>query len=142
MLQLPKRPKWIALLILGLLLMVATIPAAVWLTHTTTAQLENTRRRCQDMSGKVHQVIIKDSRVQPQHTLAKRCDRLKITNLDSYARLIALGPHDHHVSYDGISERLLQPGQSLNLKLGSVASLGFHDHQNEAVHGDFTVSYN
>lgn len=90
-------------------------------------------------TGVVHRVIAKNGAFVPQHTDAKFCDVLTITNLDQQQRLVAFGPHENHVAYDGVSERLLAQGQSLTLTLIQSGSFLFHDHLDDSVVGSFTV---
>jgi len=85
-------------------------------------------------------VTILNNRVVPQHTSVHRCDVLTITNDDDRDRLLAFGPHDHHISYDGVSERLIGTGHSVTITLVKTGTYPFHDHQDaDHVHGDFTV---
>jgi len=95
--------------------------------------------RCNGSHG-THKVVILGNQVIPQHTEAKVCDKLVITNEDSAERLMAFGPHDHHISYDGVTERLLTQDQSLNVTLIQIGTFTFHDHADEQVIGSFTVS--
>jgi hypothetical protein len=130
----------IVLIILGsLVLMGATIPLAIWVTHTQTAQLANARARCQVGRHSAHYVVFQNNNVMPDHTVARLCDTLTITNQDNRLRLIAFGPHEHHISYDGISEKLLSQNQSLTVTLVKAGSFTFHDHIDDALHGSFTV---
>ena len=120
--------------------MLATIPLGIWVTHTATAMTGNTKARCESVAQPVHTVIVKNGIVSPAHTVAKQCDTLTIINEDDRIRLMAFGPHDNHISYDGISERALGPGQSLTVKLIRVGTFPFHDHEDSNVAGAFTVS--
>jgi len=140
MLRLEKRGKFIAWTVVAIALMVATVPLAIWVTHTQSAQLENTQRRCDGKQQTMHTVAIKNNLVSPLHTSAKQCDSLTIINRDNTLRLMAFGKHDNHISYDGVSERVLGKDQSLTVRLGSLGTYRFHDHEHDAVHGDFTVT--
>lgn len=92
-------------------------------------------------SHATYYVMIAHNTVTPRQTDAHRCDRLTITNFDSQQRLLAFGPHDHHLSYDGVSERLIAEGQSLTISLVKTGTYSFHDHlDDEHVAGSFTVS--
>lgn len=122
------------------MLMSATIPAAIWLTRTSTAQIENSRRRCEGKHQATHEMRIDENTVSPASIQAQRCDTLVITNLDTETRLIAFGQHEKHISYNGVSETLLRKGQSITLTLGHSGEYLFHDHHNEHVKGTFTVT--
>lgn len=134
--------RWKAGLIGGgfVLLMAATIPLAIWLTHTTTAQAGNEKARCSSVAQPAHTVVIRGGKVYPSHTTGLQCDTLTIVNQDNKIRLMAFGPHEHHVSYDGVSERVLGPGQSFSVKLIQVGTFYFHDHTDDIVKGSFTVN--
>jgi hypothetical protein len=135
-----KRAKWWLTAGAAVLLMAATVPVAIWVTHTQSAQLENTRQRCEGKKQIVHTVIVKGDTVSPVHTEARQCDSLTITNLDDKERLVAFGKHDSHISYDGVSERVLGRGQSLTVSLGQAGTFLFHDHAQDSVKGTFTVT--
>jgi plastocyanin len=86
-----------------------------------------------------HTVMIMDSKVTPDAISAHLCDRLTIENMDSVAREIGFGQHDHHTAYDGISEKVLNKDQSLTITLNKVGEYHFHDHLHDEVEGHFTV---
>lgn len=90
--------------------------------------------------GVSHQAVIRSDGVNPAHTYASLCDTLTILNTDNRIRLIAFGPHEHHVPYDGVTEQVLAPGQHLTIVLDQAGSFSFHDHIDDAVVGSFTVS--
>lgn len=121
-------------------LMVATVPLAIWITHTATAQEANQRARCQSTMQPVHKVFIRGDKAIPNHVTALQCDSLEFINQDKSIKLIAFGPHEHHISYDGVSEKALAPGQSFSVKLVQTGSLSFHDHISDTAQGIVTVS--
>jgi hypothetical protein len=84
-------------------------------------------------------VIIKNDKVIPANTIAKRCQTLTITNHDTDQRLIAFGLHEKHVPYDGVTEQFLATGQSLTVTLVQTGSFRFHDHIHDEVQGTFSV---
>lgn len=90
--------------------------------------------------GVQHQVLIRDGQLSAVETDARLCDTLTITNEDSRLRLIAFGPHDHHLPYDGVVEKLLDQRQSLTITLDQAGRYSFHDHLEENIVGYFTVS--
>jgi hypothetical protein len=118
------------------------IVGAIWLTHTQTAQFGNAKQRCRDVAVTVHRVTIHSKMVSPTHTEARRCDKLVITNLDTAQRLLAFGKHEDHISYDGVSERVLSQGQSLRVTLITTGTYLFHDHAEDSIKGSFTVTAN
>lgn len=85
-------------------------------------------------------VKIQNDHVQPLETNSHRCDKLTILNLDKAEREMAFGQHEHHVAYDGVTERLLNQGQSFTVTLDQKGSFVFHDHFNDDVSGSFIVN--
>ncbi len=94
---------------------------------------------CQQ-KGNTHVVLIQDNKVNPQHTDGKLCDTLTITNEDNKVRLMAFGLHEDHQPYNGVAEKELSQGQSLNVMLNEAGSFQFHDHIGDKAHGNFTVT--
>jgi hypothetical protein len=84
-------------------------------------------------------VVIEHNKVTPDHTDANRCDILRIVNKDDMLRLMAFGQHDHHVEYDGISEKPLTQDKSLIVTLNRTGEFRFHDHLHDEVTGTFSV---
>lgn len=91
-------------------------------------------------SAESHDMMIMDGKVEPDHVKAKLCDTLTITNMDSEAREIAFGPHDDHVPYDGVAEKVLNKDQSLTITLNEAGSYHWHDHLHDEVEGFFDVT--
>ncbi|MFI5271211.1 MAG: cupredoxin domain-containing protein [Candidatus Saccharimonadales bacterium] len=89
--------------------------------------------------GKTYTVTIKDSVISPKNTDAKKCDQITFLNKDNVTRNIAFGPHEHHVPYDGVTERLLDQNQSFTITLVSVGQYHFHDHFHDELTGTFSV---
>lgn len=118
---------------------VATIFGAIWVSHIESNKAASAYPPC---SGKhaVHEVVIQNNKAVPAHTDGKRCDTLVITNLDDQDRVIAFGPHEHHVAYDGISERYLNQGGTFRVTLVQPGNFRFHDHIDDVVQGTFTVT--
>lgn len=101
----------------------------------------NADASCKAGSGtyQTHTVMIMDNKVTPDAITAKLCDRLTIENMDSKAREIGFGAHDHHTPYDGVAEKVLNKDQSLTVTLNKAGEFHFHDHLQEEVAGSFTV---
>ncbi len=140
MTELSKRTRLVLIVGLALILMIGTIPLAIWVTHTTSAQVGNELARCSSTMQPIHKVIIKANIAIPNHVAALQCDSLEFINDGNRIELIAFGPHEHHVSYDGVSEHVLLPGQSFSVKLVQVGAFNFHDHSTDAAQGTFVVS--
>jgi len=90
--------------------------------------------------GTTHVVTIQNGHASPENTYGKPCDKLEIINGDKVDREMAFGPHEHHQAYDGVVERLLQPGQSLTVTMVQAGLFHFHDHIHDDSEGYFTVS--
>ncbi len=120
--------------IVGLIAIAILLPLA--LNHKpVAANVAN----CAGKPSFSHVVTIQNSVVTPSHTAAFLCDTLTITNLDDITRAIAFGPHENHVAYDGVSERIVAFGQSLKVTLVQAGNFRFHDHIHDEVQGTFTV---
>lgn len=87
-----------------------------------------------------HSFMIMNGKSEPASVAGKLCDSLTITNMDSVAREVAFGPHDNHVAYDGVAERVLNAGQSFTVTLNQTGTFHWHDHLHEEVQGYFTVT--
>lgn len=85
-------------------------------------------------------MVIKGAEVSPDTIHGKRCDLLTIVNKDDLAREVAFGPHEDHVPYDGVAERVLNQDQSLTITLNQTGSFRWHDHLHDTVQGYFIVS--
>ncbi len=120
-------------------LMAATIFGAIWISHIESDKAASAFPKCVGRHA-VHEVNIENNKMVPQHTDAKRCDTLVITNLDDTQRVIAFGLHEHHVAYDGVSERYLSYKGTFDVTLVQPGNFLFHDHDNADVKGTFTVS--
>ena len=90
--------------------------------------------------GKNHTVTLQDNKMLPKHTDAHLCDTLTILNKDPRGRLMAFGVHSRHIHYDGISEKQLGQGQSFSVTLGQTGTYKIHDHLEDEVQGNFTVT--
>lgn len=136
-----KRLRFIGLA-LGSLLLAVGIGIGIY--HLANGYLSNAaRKQSQQCSGTydTHFVEIQHNKVVPSHTQAQRCDHLTIINRDPFAHLMAFGEPEHHISYDGVSERLLNQGQSMTVTLIKTGTYDFHDHlDDERVVGSFNVS--
>lgn len=91
-------------------------------------------------AGTMRVATIKDNAVQPARISGKRCDTLKIVNLDKVTREIGFGSHEHHTPYDGVAERLLSQGDSFTVTLNQTGEYHFHDHFHDEVAATFVVS--
>lgn len=89
--------------------------------------------------GAEHPVVISGDTVRPVRITAEVCDTLTILNQDNKVREMAFGVHDKHITYDGVTVKMLAKDQSFTVALDQRGSYLFHDHRQEAVGGEFTV---
>src|SRR5581483_12154825 len=75
-----KKITLISVTAIALLLMAATVPLAIWVTHWQTAQVANARDRCQGGQQAAYTVRFQPSSVSPGHTDGHLCDRLTFIN--------------------------------------------------------------
>lgn len=103
-------------------------------------QMPPANQSCSSTHLASHKVIIKNDQAEPSTTKASLCDTLNITNLDDSERLIAFGPHEDHVAYNGVSARLLSKDQSFTITLNKAGTYRFHDHIHDNAVGYFIVA--
>jgi len=95
---------------------------------------------CNKPNAQSHQVMIMDGKVDTPKINAKLCDSITFTNMDNITREIAFGPHEDHVPYDRVAEKVLTEGQSFTITLNQAGSFHWHDHTHDEVEGYFTVT--
>jgi len=94
---------------------------------------------CQELKNN-HLISITGGIVNPVHTDASLCDTLTFVNFDAVAREMAFGPHPEHLVYGGITEVAVRKNNSKTFTLNQLGTHKFHDHDDENVAGDFTVT--
>ncbi|HET9174355.1 MAG TPA: hypothetical protein VFN56_03675 [Candidatus Saccharimonadales bacterium] len=137
-----KRSSWF---VLGFVFFLAATSVAVYYAgigffnrYTRSVDTQPAAIQCLH-KGMSHIVVFEHNAVHPTHTVAQLCDTLTITNLDNTLRLIAFGPHEHHEQYDGVTEQVLDKGNSLTVTLNQAGNYTFHDHLNDSLVGSFSV---
>ena len=123
-------------MLVGVLMVGGVITTAVVLSQRA---LEANAGPCGNRQGAHLQATIRDDKVMPATIHASLCDQLTITNNDKRTREVAFGQHEHHEAYDGITEKILNKGQSMTVLLNQVGSFRFHDHEDDTVQAFFTV---
>ncbi len=116
----------------------------LYISLTNSQSSSSSTRLNSGCKGKYKSYIvdINNDKVIPRTITAIKCDTLTFTNQDNKVRLIAFGPHENHVSYDGITERAIGLNQSFTITLINPGTYIFHDHLNENVKGSFIVKNN
>lgn len=135
-----KRAKIAILGVVALLIMVAIASVVVLLASKAlgTPAHHNETVTCTGTDTD-YIVTIQNSQLSINDIHAHRCDKLTVINEDKTLRLMAFGQHDHHQSYDGVTEKVLAQGQSFSVVLDQTGSFTFHDHLHDEVQGTFTV---
>ena len=86
-----------------------------------------------------HTIVVKDDRADPVRLEMNRCDTLTVTNLDDVSREMAFGVHEKHLAYDGITEKVLNKGESFTVTLVQTGDFKVHDHEHDEVGATFLV---
>lgn len=89
--------------------------------------------------GKTYQIIIRNDQASNTDLQARICDQLAFKNDDHTTREIAFGSHEHHVPYDGVTDRILNQGESFTITLNAAGTYHWHDHLHDEITGTFTV---
>jgi hypothetical protein len=134
------KPKSVIIVIIFVVGVAAFIGIVLWATTAyLNQQYADAHQGC--MPGQTNlKVTIQNNVVTPSNMVGKRCETLTITNLDNIGRLMAFGPHEDHIAYDGIKEQMLTQGQNLTVTLVQTGNFRFHDHIHDEVQGTFTVN--
>jgi hypothetical protein len=123
------------ILIVVLIALVIGVALVIALTGGTAASA------CKGNGKPTHYTItIRDGKASKTSLNAKKCDTLTITNDDSETREIAFGPHDHHIAYDGVRDRIVHQSESLTVTLIKTGTYHWHDHLHDELEGNFTVA--
>lgn len=96
--------------------------------------------QCESAVTHSYKAMIMDGKVSDPQINGKLCDTITFTNMDHLAREIAFGPHEDHVAYDGVPEKVLNQNQSFTITLNQAGSFHWHDHEHDEVEGYFTVT--
>jgi plastocyanin len=110
----------------------------VYASDPTPKPSRITKQQCKT-TKKAVQAFIENDEVHPQNIQASLCDTLTITNRDDKTRIIAFGMHDNHISYDGVTERLMKKDGSFTVTLNKSGTYTFHDHNEEDVRAEITI---
>lgn len=127
-------------IVLIIIAVIGAIAFAIYDTRETpkTEAAESTTS-CRTV-GKTHTIAIEGNKFNPQELELKRCDRIKVVNKDSAARLIALGEHDHHIAYPGFEEQSMGGGDSFTFTADKAGKYLIHDHVHDDVEATLSIS--
>lgn len=73
------------------------------------------------------------------HVEAKRCDTLTIKSGDGLAHELMFGSYNNPTSYGGVHEIFVRNDRAKIITLNEVGDFSFHDHNNPAISGFFSV---
>lgn len=85
-----------------------------------------------------HEILI-GSGIAVQKINAERCDTLTIRSGDGVARMLMFGTHDNPTSYGGHYELSLRSDRPKIITLNEIGDFSFHDGDNPALMGHFSV---
>lgn len=108
-----------------------------------TTGLQHSKATSDSCNGKpsvLHKVAVRNNMLRPTATYGKLCDQITFTNYDHVTREMAFGPHEEHVAYDGIAEKILNQNQSFTITLNAEGKYYVHDHNHDEAGGYFTVT--
>lgn len=94
---------------------------------------------CQNL-GNNHKVIISNDMVTTPHVYARLCDTLTFINEDENPRRISFGIYPDHSSYAGNNDIAVRKGRTKSMTLNKTGDYQFHDYDNPAIGGGFTVT--
>lgn len=123
--RLSKRSRAVLIVVASLLVMAATIPAAIWLTHTRSAETGHARLLCEQHNQSNHVTYLGHDAVMPAMLSARRCDTLRVINLDSQSVSVAIFSSGREFIYDGAASRTLAPQQQVTITLTSSGNYTF-----------------
>lgn len=89
------------------------------------------------------QVIVQatSSGFRPTAIQARMCDTLVFQNKTNGFIEIALGNHDHHLKYPGLTEGIIRPGEEKTLVVSKRGTYLIHDHLNDSHQTHLTVEW-
>ncbi|MGZ6004526.1 MAG: hypothetical protein ACXWLH_00050 [Candidatus Saccharimonadales bacterium] len=96
--------------------------------------------KCGNSPHTHYSLTVKSEAIMPDHLYAKLCDTMTVVNDSNKGRLMAFGPHEDHLPYDGITERYLNISEEFTVTLDQHGTFLIHDHNQPEVNALFTVS--
>lgn len=155
-----KKPRWNLLFLISTIgLILVVVVASIWIMHhlhynmmpeDVTNKIANDEGvhqlnglqagTCPGGSGTVHTIELKNDTASPSHINAHLCDTLIIVNKDNVTRDIEYGAHEMHETYAGEFGGDIRPQRSSVIILTELGTHKFHDHIEDKITGDFTVT--
>lgn len=89
--------------------------------------------------GQTQVIAVSAVALYPNNVTAHLCDQLIFHNATNGLIEIAMGPHDQHIAYPGLGDRVLGPGQEQKLLLVSKGTFTLHEHLRDRANGVLTV---
>lgn len=89
--------------------------------------------------GQTRAIVVSTVAFSPKDVTAHLCDELIFHNATNGLVEVAMGPHDQHIAYPGLGQRVLGPGQEQKLLLVAKGSFDLHEHLRDRANGTLTV---
>lgn len=155
-----KKPHWNALFLvstIGIILVV--VGGSIWIMNNLHYNMAGTQvvdkvahdeavheingvqaGTCPAGTGTNHKIMLMDNVATPDHIDARLCDTLTFMNHDDTTRQINFGVHHKHVLYAGQEGKVVDADHNESIRLTEIGTYTFHDHKENQINGDFTVS--
>jgi hypothetical protein len=82
---------------------------------------------------------ITDTTFTPNRVTAHLCDKVIFHNATKGPIDVAMGPHEHHLAYPGLSAALIETGADRSLQLVSKGTFPLHEHLKDVATGTLIV---
>lgn len=92
--------------------------------------------------GAEHVLELKNDTFSSENITVKRCDTVKVVNLDTQKYLLAFGVHDKHIAYPGYNEQTISPNEFFVIDMIQAGEFRLHDHLRDKAHINFTIQEN
>ena len=152
-----KKPRWqLIFLIMAMAGIFAVVVGSIWIMHHLhynmtpvtpadiskklvndegIAQIDGKKTGACDTLGTNHQIIFKDGKVSPEHTVASKCDTLTFISEDGIVRNVTLTD-----VYAGQASLPVSKGHNETITLSETGTYRFRGGTGSSASGDFTVA--
>lgn len=89
--------------------------------------------------GATHVVVVSPAGFTPDVINVHLCDSLVFRNQTSGPIDVAVGEHEHHSAYPGLTEKQLIPGESTTAIMRAKGSFELHEHVGDVFHAELVV---
>lgn len=120
------------LLFVGVLVLVATATLVAEGFGRAFVRTSTTSGSTCDQAGRRIEVRVTNDGFQPAEIAAKVCDTIVFQNKSNDYIEIALGNHNHHLKYPGLTQGVTASGEEKILVLSQKGTYLVHDHLNDS----------